>query len=148
MPITVDAVSEADYKKWVADRKAKMPKAEPEPAQVAAAAPAAEDPNKKWTLEELKAQGEKVYAANCAACHQPTGKGLAPAFPALDGSKVVQGPKAAQIVTVLKGRPGTAMASFAQLSDSDLASVLTHTRTSWSNKSGEVTPADVKAARK
>jgi cytochrome c oxidase subunit 2 len=148
MPITVDAVSEEDYKKWVADRKAKMPKAEPEPAQVAAAAPAAEDPNKKWTVEELKAQGEKVYAANCAACHQPTGKGLAPAFPALDGSKVVQGPKAAQIVTVLKGRPGTAMASFAQLSDSDLASVLTHTRTSWSNKSGEVTPADVKAARK
>jgi cytochrome c oxidase subunit 2 len=148
MPITVDAVSEEDYKKWVADRKAKMPKAEPEPAQVAAAAPAAEDPNKKWTVEELKAQGEKVYAANCAACHQPTGKGLAPAFPALDGSKVVQGPKAAQIVTVLKGRPGTAMASFTQLSDSDLASVLTHTRTSWSNKSGEVTPADVKAARK
>jgi cytochrome c oxidase subunit II len=107
------------------------------------------DPNKKWALEELKAKGEQVYAANCAACHQPTGKGMPPAFPPLDGSKVVTGPKGAQIAVELKGRPGTAMASFAHLSDVDLAAVITHTRNSWGNKTGEaIQPAEIAAARK
>ncbi len=148
MPIVVDAVSAEDYARWVTATKAKMPKEEP--VQVAAAAPAAvaEDPNKKWTADELRAQGEKVYAANCSACHQATGKGTPPAFPALDGSKVVQGAKLAQVALVLKGKAGTAMAPFAHLSDADLASVITYTRTSWGNKSGEVMPAEVKSARK
>ena len=149
MPIVVKAVSADDYKKWVADTKSKMPPppaAEPA-AQVAAAAPA-EDANKKWSVDELKANGAKVYAANCQACHGPEGKGLPPAFPPLAGSKVANGPKGAQIDLELKGKPGTAMASFASLSDSDLASVITHTRTSWGNKGGEVMPAEVKAARK
>jgi len=91
-----------------------------------------------------------VYAANCVACHQATGKGVPPAFPALDGSKVVLGPKDAQIQTVLFGKPNTAMAAFGkQLSDTDLAAVITFTRNSWGNKTGEaVQPADVKALRK
>jgi cytochrome c oxidase subunit 2 len=134
----------------VKEQKAKMPAAEA-PQQVAAAAPAApaEDPNKKWTLDELKASGEKVFTANCAACHQATGKGMPPAFPPLDGSKVVNGPKAAQLALVLNGKQGTAMASFARLSDTELASVVTYTRNSWGNKTGEaIQPADVKAARK
>jgi len=151
MPIVVEVKSDADYAKWVEAEKAKMPPPEPA-AQVAAAAPAAaapaEDPNKKWTQDELKAAGEKVYAANCASCHQPTGKGLPPAFPALDGSKVVTGAKAAQIALVLNGKPGTAMQSFARLSDSELAAVITHTRTAWGNKADAVMPAEVKAARK
>ena len=89
----------------------------PEPVAEAAAAPAAApaaDPNKKWTADELKAAGEKLYAATCAACHQPTGKGMPPAFPPLAGSKVATGPKAAHIALVLKGKTGTAMASFAR----------------------------------
>jgi cytochrome c oxidase subunit 2 len=149
MPIVVEVKSEADYARWVQETKAKMPP--PEPAQqVAAAEPAAaaEDPNRKWTVDELKAAGEKVYAANCSACHQATGKGLPPAFPPLAGSKLVNGPKGGQIALVLNGKPGTAMASFARLSDSELAAVLTHTRTSWGNKADAVMPADVKAARK
>jgi cytochrome c oxidase subunit II len=155
MPIVVVAKSPAEYDAWVKETKAKMPPppAAEAPAQVAAAgAPAAaatEDPNKKWTLDELKAKGEKVYAANCAACHQPTGKGMPPAFPPLDGSKVVNGPKAAQIALELKGKPGTAMAPFAHLSDTDLAAVITHTRNAWGNKTGEaIQPAEIKAARK
>ena len=150
MPIVVEVKSEADYAKWLQEAKAKMPAPEPA-AQVAAAAPAAasaEDPNKKWTAEELKAAGEKVYAANCAACHQANGKGLPPTFPALDGSKVVTGPKAGQINIVLNGKPGTAMQPFARLSDSELAAVITHTRGAWSNKADAVMPAEVKAARK
>ena len=149
MPIVVVAKAPEEYAAWVKEQKAAMPQAAA-PAQVAAAAPAApaEDPNKKWTADELKALGEKVYAANCVACHQATGKGMPPAFPALDGSKVATGAKAAQIALVLGGKQGTAMASFARLSDSELAAVITYTRTAWGNKAGEVLPSEVKAARK
>ena len=149
MPIVVEVKSAEDYAKWVAAEKAKMPP--PEAVQTtAAAAPsaAAEDPNKKWTVDELKAQGEKVYTANCAACHQGSGKGMPPAFPALAGSKLTTGAKGAHVDIVLKGKPGTAMAAFAQLSNSDLAAVITYERTSWGNKAGEVMPAEVAAARK
>jgi cytochrome c oxidase subunit 2 len=129
-------VSAEKYTAWVADEKKKQ-------------AALADDPNKTWTLDELKARGEKSYATNCAACHQPTGMGLAGAFPALNGSKVVKGPKEAHIDTVLTGRPGTAMASFKQLSDVELASILTYERNAWDNKSGDmVAPADIKARRK
>jgi len=156
MPIVVVAKSPAEYDAWVKEAKAKMPPppAAEAPAQVAAAgapaaAAAAEDPNKKWALNELKAKGEKVYAANCAPCHQATGKGLPPAFPPLDGARIVNGPKAAQIALELKGRPGTAMAPFAHMSDIDLAAVITHTRNAWGNKTGEaIQPAEIKAARK
>lgn len=150
MPIVVVAKAPEEYAAWVKEQKAKAPQAAA-PAQVAAATTAAapaEDPNKKWTPDELKALGEKVYAANCVACHQATGKGMPPAFPALDGSKIVNGAKAGQIALVLHGKQGTAMASFARLSDSELAAVITYTRTAWGNKAGEVTPAEIKAARK
>ena len=150
MPIVVEVKSEADYAKWAQETKAKMPP--PAPVQQAAAAPAAaapaEDPNKKWTADELKANGEKLYAANCASCHQPTGKGLPPAFPPLDGSKIATGPKAGHIAIVLNGKPGTAMAPFNRLSDSELASIITFERTAWGNKADAVMPAEVKAARK
>jgi cytochrome c oxidase subunit 2 len=136
MPIVVEVKTKADYATWVAAQKAKV-------------AAAADDPAKVWEVKDLVARGEKVYAANCAACHQATGKGVAGAFPALDGSKVVVGPKADQMALVLAGKAGTAMASFKQLSDTDLAAVITYTRNSWSNKSGEaVQPSEVKAARK
>ncbi len=90
MPIVVEVKSKEDYAQWVAAQKAK-------------AAAAGDDPAKVWAQPELVARGEKVYAANCAACHQATGKGVPPAFPALDGSKVVTGPKDAQIATLLNG---------------------------------------------
>jgi len=154
MPIVVQVKSAADYAKWVEETKAKMPKPEPvaqAAAPAAGGAPAeaaAEDPNKKWTADELKAKGEQVYAANCAACHQPTGKGMPPAFPALDGSKVATGPKAGHIGIVMNGKPGTAMAPFARLSDSEIAAVITYERTAWGNKADAVMPAEIKAARK
>jgi cytochrome c oxidase subunit 2 len=151
MPIVVVAKAPDEYASWVKEQKAKMPQAEAAPAAgaVAARAAPAEDPNKKWTLDELKAKGQEVFTANCAACHQATGKGLPPAFPPLDGSRVVNGPKAAQLALVLGGKQGTAMASFARLSDSELASVVTYTRNSWGNKAGDaIQPAEVKAARK
>jgi cytochrome c oxidase subunit 2 len=137
MPIVVEVKSAADYTKWVESQKVNMKKAA-----------VADDPEKPWTLDELKARGEKVYAANCVACHQPTGAGLPPTFPALSGSKIVGGPKEGQLALVLNGKAGTAMASFKHLSDADLASVITYTRNNWANKTGDmVAPADVKTAR-
>ena len=135
MPIVVEVKSKDDYTKWVAEQKQK-------------ATAAADDPNKTWTEAELIAKGATVYAANCAACHQASGKGVPGAFPALDGSKIVNGPSEAQIQLVLNGKTGTAMASWKQLSDSELAAVITYTRNSWGNKSGDVMPAAVKAERK
>lgn len=136
MPIVVEVVSAEKYAAWVGDQKKKL-------------AALADDPNKTWDLASLAARGEKVYQANCMACHQANGMGTPPAFPPLSGSKVVSGPKEAQIALELKGKQGTAMASFKQLSDTDLAAVITYVRNSWANKTGEVIqPAEITAARK
>lgn len=134
MPIVVKAVSEDEYKAWVA-------------AQKGAAQTAAADNGKTLTLDELKARGEKVYAANCAACHQASGMGVPGAFPAINGSKVATGPIEEHIKTVLNGRPGTAMVAFGkQLSDADIAAVVTYQRNAWENKMGDMAqPAQVAA---
>ncbi len=134
MPVVVEVKSKEDYAAWVRDQKGKM-------------AAAADDPNKAWTQAELMAKGATVYAANCVACHQANGKGVPGAFPALEGSKVVNGPTDPQIALVLHGKTGTAMPAWKQLSDADIAAVITYTRNSWGNKSGEVLPAAVKTAR-
>jgi cytochrome c oxidase subunit 2 len=132
MPIVVRVVSDADYSAWVQETKKKL-------------AASADDPTKTFTLDELKQRGEKVYAANCAVCHQPNGKG-AGAFPALDGSKVVNGPKDGQVKILLNGK--NAMPKWASLNDVELASVMTFTRNSWGNKTGEVIqPKDFTTAR-
>jgi len=139
MPIVVQVVSDQDYAAWVDEQKKKL-------------SAAADDPDKEWTEAELVARGEKVYGANCVACHQANGQGVPGSFPPLDGDKTVLGPKAAQIETVLKGRPGTAMQAWAPvLNDVEIAAVITYTRHAWGNAGkGEdptVAPADVKAAR-
>ena len=137
MPIVVDVKSKEDYAKWVDDQKSR-------------AQSAAGDPNKVWERQELVTRGAIIYAANCAACHQANGKGVAAGgFPALDGSKIVNGPLAGQMAIVLSGKPGTAMPPWTQLSDTDLASVITYTRNSWGNKTGQaVQPSEIKSARK
>ena len=141
MPIVVRVVPQDEYSKWVGEKKALLAKS-------------ADDETKAYTLEQLKARGEKVYAANCVACHQANGKGVPPAFPPLDGSKVVLGPKAGQIDVVLngvlKGGTPTAMAAFGkQLNNVELAAVITFTRNNWGNKTGEaIQPAEIKARRK
>ena len=100
--------------------------------------------------DELVAHGKTIYEGlgGCQGCHQPTGKGVVGQFPALDGSKVVNGPKDAQVALLLNGKAGTSMASFKHLSDKDLAGVMAYTRSSWSNKAAEfVQPIDFTKAR-
>lgn len=136
MPIVVNVVSDEDYAKWVADKKKTM-------------AANAEDPNKTWTATELAARGEKVYAANCVACHQANGAGVPGAFPALAGSPMVNGPQDGQIDILLNGK--NAMPGWKSvLSDTEIAAVITYTRNSWGNKAEDniVQPAEVLAARK
>lgn len=124
-----------------------------EPSRPERTIKAAADPAKRWTLVELKAHGEKIYSGNCVACHQASGLGVPGTFPVLSGSKLVTGPKQAQINVMLNGvvkdgKP-TAMVSFKHLSDADIAALITYTRNSWANKTGEaVTPAEVKSLRK
>ncbi|MBX9899265.1 MAG: cytochrome c oxidase subunit II [Burkholderiaceae bacterium] len=136
MPIVVNVVSDADYKTWVDTKKKEM-------------AAKADDPSKVWTVDESKQRGQKVYEANCTVCHQANGKGVPGAFPALDGSALVNGPKEAQINILLNGK--NAMPAWkATLSDTEIAAVITYTRNNWSNKAAEniVQPSDVLAARK
>jgi cytochrome c oxidase subunit 2 len=93
-------------------------------------------------------KGEQVYNTNCAACHQPNGQGLPPAFPSIVGSPIATGEAAGHIGLVLNGKPGTAMASYRDiLNDADMAAVLTYQRNSWGNAASIIQPAAIKAAR-
>jgi cytochrome c oxidase subunit 2 len=136
MPIHVKVLSAEDYSKWVDAEKKKM-------------AAKADDPNKVWTLEDSLKRGEKVYAANCVACHQAAGKAVG-SIKALDGSAVVlDADKAKQIAVLLNGQNNQDMPAWKQLSDTEIAAVITYTKNNWSNKTGQVVqPADVLAARK
>ena len=138
MPIVVEVKSKDDYAKWVDDHKKKL-------------AAAADDPNKTWELNDLVTRGHTIFDSNCAACHQTTGAGN-PALgaPALVGDKVVLGPKEHQIDVVLNGQNNGKMPPWKHLSDVDIASVISYTRTSWGNKADQsvVQPSEVKTARK
>jgi cytochrome c oxidase subunit 2 len=136
MPIHVKVLSAGDYALWVDGEKKKM-------------AAKADDPTRVWSAEDIIKRGEKVYAANCAACHQANGKG-AGSIKALDGSAVVlDADKGSQIAVLLHGRPDLGMPAWKQLSDTEIAAVITYTKNSWSNKTGQlVQPADITAARK
>ena len=135
MPIHVKVVSAEEYTVWVADQNKKM-------------AAKQDDPSKVWTLAELTQKGEKVYAANCQACHQATGKGMGP-IKALDGAAVVlDADKSKQIAVLLNGQNNLTMPAWKQLSDTEIAAVISYTKNTWSNKTGQlVQPADVRAAR-
>lgn len=133
MPIHVKVVSPQEYTAWVGAEQKKM-------------AAKQDDPNKVWVLDDISKRGEKVYAANCAACHQANGKGAGP-IKALDGSPLVlDADKTKQIHILLNGKG--AMPAWKQLSDTDLAAVISYTKNTWSNKTGQlVQPSEVLAQR-
>jgi cytochrome c oxidase subunit II len=135
MPIHVKVVSAEEYTAWVADQNKKI-------------AAKQDDPNKVWTMADLMQKGEKVYTANCQACHQPNGKGMGAIKP-LDGAAVVlDADHVKQIKVLLNGQNNQTMPSWKQLSDSEIAAVISFTKNNWSNKTGQmVQPAEVHAAR-
>jgi cytochrome c oxidase subunit 2 len=138
MPIVLVAKTPEDYAKWVAEEKAKN-------------ASAVEDPNKVYSLDELKAKGEEVFGKNCVACHQATGMGIPGTFPALNGSTIVNGPIAGHVDIVMNGsKKNPAMVAFSkQLSDLELAAVITYERNAWNNHMGDlIQPSEIKTLRK
>jgi cytochrome c oxidase subunit 2 len=141
MPVVISAVSERDYEAWTADQHA---------ATQAAAGANAAAAGRTLTLTELKSAGEKVYARTCIACHQANGQGTPPAFPALAHGKVATGPVAGTIDIVVNGsKHNPAMIAWkSQLSDAELASVITYVRTSFGNDlTDPVQPRDIADAR-
>jgi cytochrome c oxidase subunit 2 len=135
MPIHVRVVTAEEYSAWVAEQQAIM-------------AAAADDPTKVWTLADLVQRGESVYAANCVACHQANGKGAGP-IKALDGSAIVTADDPAAFVNImLNGAGGGSMPAWKQLSDTELAAVMTFAKNSWSNATQQIVqPSEVVAAR-
>ncbi len=136
MPIHVKVVSAEQYAKWAGDKQAELKAA-------------ADDPGKVWQLADLVARGEKVYAANCVACHLADGKGNPAAkIKGLDGSALVLNDPLNQIKTLLNGAANGAMPAWKQLSDTELAAVATYTKNAWSNKTGKlIQPAEVADVR-
>lgn len=132
MPVVVKAVPQDEYDEWKAE-------------QIASAERERELTEKDWTLDELMERGESVYASNCAACHQADGSGAPPAFPALKGSAIATEDMDAHLDVVINGVSGTSMQAFGeQLSEVDLAAVITYERNAWGNDTGEmVTPKEV-----
>ena len=136
MPIHVKVLSAPDYAAWVDGKKK-------------AIAALADDPAKEWQLADLIARGEKVYSANCAACHQASGMGAGPIKALVASPLVLDADHGKQIAVLLNGAANGAMPAWKQLSDTELAAVITYTKNSWSNKTGQIVqPADVVAARK
>ena len=140
MPIVVDVVSADDYTKWVAGKNKEL-------------AAQKDDPTKTFTVAELTSRGEKIFNANCAVCHQVNGGGNAGIdAPALVGDAKVLGPEAVQIAVLLHGQNNGKMPAWNQLSDVEIASVVSYTRNAWTNagKGADpiVQPADIAAARK
>ena len=136
MPIQIKVVSQADYSLWVQGK-------------LKEAAAQADDPAKVWALPDLLARGEKVYNGTCIACHKANGQGGG-AVKALDGDAVVlDADHGKQIHVLLNGQNNGAMPSWKQLSDTELAAVITYTKNNWSNKTGQIVqPSEVVAARK
>lgn len=135
MPVVVRAVEQEEYEAWIIE---KIALAEAEKLLT----------EKVWTKAELVERGQGVYLKNCVACHQANGQGLPPVFPSLEGSQIVMRDKARNIEILMEGVQGAAMQAFSkQLSEVDIASVITYTRDSWSNgKNGDgeiVVPMDI-----
>lgn len=135
MPIVVEAKSPEEFEAWLANEKQNQAKDTADAAR-------------EWSKDELLARGEKVYAS-CVACHGADGKGLPGAFPAIAGSAVATGPVPAHVSMVMNGKTGTAMQAFKnQLSDLDIAAVVTYQRNALGNSTGDVVqPTQVKNVR-
>jgi cytochrome c oxidase subunit 2 len=135
MPVVVKVVEKDEYNEWVLAKKEEAIKL-------------AELTEKEWSLGELTERGEGVYQKNCIACHQMNGEGLPPIFPALAGSDIVMFDKDRNVEILMEGVQGAAMQSFAnQLSEVDMAAVITYTRQAWGNaENGDgvyVVPSDI-----
>ena len=140
MPIVVEVRPEAEFDQWINDQQL---------AKELASGQAVADREKEWTMAELMPIGEQVFLSNCATCHETTGLGQGSTYPALAGGEIATGPLAAHIARVMDGKAETEMQAWApQLSDRELAAVITYERNAWGNASNDVVqPRTIYAAR-
>lgn len=133
MPIVVHAMEENEYDEWLSAKKAELEQAKQEAAASLTAS---------LSMDELMAIGEKVYVDRCAVCHQVSGVGIPGAFPAITGSSVATGSVDGHIDIVVNGRAGTAMQAFAnQLTEKEIAAVVTYQRNGLGNSVGDMVQA-------
>lgn len=139
MPIVVIAKEPAQYDKWISEQEAIQLKAKQEEQKLLAM---------NMSMDEAMALGEKIYTANCAACHMPNGEGLSGVFPALKGSQIATADQPKHIDVLINGVTGTAMQAYAkQLTMSEIAAVVTYERNAWGNNTGDLVQAkDINAA--
>ncbi len=140
MPVVVDVRPEAEFDKWIDDQRL---------ARELASGQAVADRNKTWTMAELMEIGEQVFLAHCATCHEPDGVGQGTTYPALAGGEIPTGPLHAHIDRVMNGKAETEMQAWApQLSDRELAAVITYERNAWGNATADlIQPRTIYAAR-
>lgn len=137
MPIVVRAVSPEEFQTWLV--QAKQEKEEEHKSEEA-----------PWTRQRALTEGKKIYDSVCAVCHQLDGQGIPGTFPALDGSKIVNGSVQGHVWFVVHGSPrNPVMRAFGkEMNNKQLAAVLTYERNAWHNHTGDlVTPEQVEAAR-
>jgi len=109
------------------------------------------------TVSKKDASGDQLFASLCVGCHQATGLGLPGVFPPLAGSEWVKAQEATPAKILLVGLSGSVtvkgqtyngqMPAFKQLSDDEIAAVLSYLRSSWGNGAPAVTAASVKSVR-
>jgi cytochrome c oxidase subunit 2 len=130
MPIVVEAVSEEDYQAWLITQQQ---------AQISA------NQVSKLSFDELMTQGKTSYEKNCAACHQVSGLGIPPVFPALKDSAIALGDIKNHVDIVVNGKAGTSMAAFGeQLTPTEIAAIVTYERNAWDNNKGDsIQPAEI-----
>ncbi len=140
MPVVVDVRPEAEFDKWIDDQRL---------ARELASGQAVADRNKTWAMAELMEIGEQVFLAHCATCHEPDGVGQGTTYPALAGGEIPTGPLEAHLDRVMNGKAETEMQAWApQLSDKELAAVITYERNAWGNATADlIQPRTIYAAR-
>jgi mono/diheme cytochrome c family protein len=118
-----------------------------EPVETPDPAGPPDDPAIPVTGEEWINQGQTIYASQCATCHGVNGEGMDPQFPGLDGNPFVVSTNPTPVIdVVLHGRE--AMPPFAdQLTDEEIAQVVSYTRNAWSNNASLVSEEEVQAIR-
>jgi cytochrome c oxidase subunit 2 len=130
MPIVVEILPEEEFDAWIAEQRIAMQ---------GASAEAVAARSREWSMEELRPRGQEVFLKHCATCHQPDGRGQGSKYPALAGSNIVTGPVAGHMDRVMNGVADTEMQAWApQLSDLEIAAVITYERNSFGNDTGEV----------
>jgi cytochrome c oxidase subunit 2 len=130
MPIVVEVKPAAEFDRWLVRERQKRAAASQEAVAVR---------NKQWTMDELMPRGEQVFVEHCATCHERDGLGQEGRYPALSGSPIATGRIEDHLNRVMNGKADTEMQAWApQLSDLDLAAVITYERNSWSNHTGDV----------